>query len=482
MKRILIVGAVIASLLGVGGAVLYFTVLRTTEPKELTREEIRQKEYNELKAMLEEHIPELEKAIEPALLEEFKKQEPNVRTRVRDTIENKNHQLMNDKQRYRFIDVKGVSYVGDENNISIFSKLLWRKINKMPLDVDAVIAEYDKVVELWRAVDNNDIEAAKKLIAEGVSPNRSIRGHSEETIFSKALTKKDRQMIDLLVAGMKFPDEKANFGKTPLLYATEENNTEVVRALLKKGADPNSTDESSWGSTAIFSAVEHGNIELLRLLLENGVDVNHENGLGLTVLSIFNDYCSKGDIVKTYPECNRSIKDLLLSKGAKLLPMYFPEEKIHKFANSWFSGVLRKAKEESLMRERTHETFRFTWLRSFHPDVVIRIQDTDKEKEIVTKIAAPREEKASTPFTEKKRVLSKEEWVRLKALVKGTGFMEMPNKSPRRGADGAMWILEAAGKSPYKFVFHWSPTDDDPLKKLCLYILSLSGEKFDPIY
>src|SRR5215831_17117404 len=88
----------------------------------------------------------------------------------------------------------------------------------------------------------------------------------------------------------RFIDPLLNTGCTPLLRATMAGDSEVVRALLNKGADPNINDmgltpflvaagvgAGNRGGTGLAAQSSAGgpvNMELMELLLQHGADVN----------------------------------------------------------------------------------------------------------------------------------------------------------------------------------------------------------------
>lgn len=72
-------------------------------------------------------------------------------------------------------------------------------------------------------------------------------------------------------------------GAAPVLVAAMRGTTELIPALLEKGADIAATDGS--GRTALHRAVEFGQSETLKWLLENSsLDVNSQDGEGRTPL------------------------------------------------------------------------------------------------------------------------------------------------------------------------------------------------------
>jgi ankyrin repeat protein len=88
----------------------------------------------------------------------------------------------------------------------------------------------------------------------------------------------------------RFIDPLLNTGCTPLLRATMAGDSEVVRALLDKGANPNINDmgvtpflvaagvgPGNKGGTGLAAQTSEGgpvNIELMELLLQHGADIN----------------------------------------------------------------------------------------------------------------------------------------------------------------------------------------------------------------
>jgi hypothetical protein len=62
--------------------------------------------------------------------------------------------------------------------------------------------------------------------------------------------------------------------RTSLMTAVKTDNTDAVRMLLQKGADPNSrTSASGW--SALHYAVRNGNVEIMQELLNAGADPNY---------------------------------------------------------------------------------------------------------------------------------------------------------------------------------------------------------------
>lgn len=72
-------------------------------------------------------------------------------------------------------------------------------------------------------------------------------------------------------------------GRTPLMLAAKrDGNSDLLRLLLAKGAEPDAKDGR--GNTALMFAAQTGDVEMIRILAARGVDVNAANAVGATPL------------------------------------------------------------------------------------------------------------------------------------------------------------------------------------------------------
>lgn len=76
---------------------------------------------------------------------------------------------------------------------------------------------------------------------------------------------------------------------SPLSRAIDDEDVELVRDLLVKGANPNAKEESYSKITPLFVAVEQGNIEIVRMLLDYGAKVNARDNEKQTPLMRLDD-------------------------------------------------------------------------------------------------------------------------------------------------------------------------------------------------
>ena len=134
----------------------------------------------------------------------------------------------------------------------------------------------------------------------------------------------------------RFIEEFRNTGCTPLFRATEAGDTEVVRVLLDKGADPNivamgltpfliaagvGTGGRGTGLAASTSAGGAANQEIMNLLLQHGADVNAQvTGTKTYTLRISRAPSSTEGMTALHVAAQGGKTDLvryLLDKGAK---------------------------------------------------------------------------------------------------------------------------------------------------------------------
>jgi len=166
------------------------------------------------------------------------------------------------------------------------------------------------------AIDRQDVDAVKELLAAGHSPNAPI---VHDTVTSNPLVKgcwrKNLEIVRLLVeAGADVngleQDRRVNdrgevhwFVKSPLEEVVGQN-LEIVRYLIAKGAKVN--EKLTDGRTVLFLPAYEGDLETLEVLVAAGGDVNAVDDIGYTPL--------KHAVMGRKPEAIR----LLVAKGANV--------------------------------------------------------------------------------------------------------------------------------------------------------------------
>lgn len=170
---------------------------------------------------------------------------------------------------------------------------------------------------LLDAASNNQVAEAARLLAKGVRPTASAGGPAA---LHYAVRNQSLELVRLLLRHGADPNQlKPSLGRgrveTPLYVATlgvmaeRKDSAEIVAALASAGAHLNTPDADD--NLPLHVCVQKGSLTLIAHLIECGADVNASNSLGNTPLQIA---CH----ATTWqpPE----ILDLLLSKGAVCTP------------------------------------------------------------------------------------------------------------------------------------------------------------------
>jgi ankyrin repeat protein len=120
------------------------------------------------------------------------------------------------------------------------------------------------------AARNNDVGAARALIAQHVTPN--VADAEGSTPLDYAVRGRSLAMVEQLIAAGANASTANRYHITPLSLACTNGDAAIVEALLKAGADPNGVSEE--GQTALMSASLSGNVNTVKLLLTHGAKVN----------------------------------------------------------------------------------------------------------------------------------------------------------------------------------------------------------------
>lgn len=140
--------------------------------------------------------------------------------------------------------------------------------------------------ELFRAVANDDYSSIKALINEGADVNTiDVHGVSPMLV---AVEKKNIKMIGTLVnygADLKAGNNssEATDKKQNILFnAIASGNLELVKVLIKSGADPfeKTRFQGADDSTTLMAAVFSDNVEMVKYFIELDVDINAKDKYG----------------------------------------------------------------------------------------------------------------------------------------------------------------------------------------------------------
>jgi len=159
------------------------------------------------------------------------------------------------------------------------------------------------------------------------------------------------------------------------------------------------------------------------------------------------------------------------------------------FHDAWFSKHLAAAEEPSLFEQSlkppqdTVASYRFTWLRSFHAPIVVRI---DEGRNGVMHLTAKRlsgqggyqpghlDGMISRPLTAK-------EAADVHHAFAASDFAVFKPNPCDIATDGAQWVVEARTGGKYHVVHQQSP-QGGPIRRIGIALLSLTSWKIGPVY
>ena len=186
----------------------------------------------------------------------------------------------------------------------------------------------------------------------------------------------------------------------------------------------------------------------------------------------------------------------LLAANLAAQTHYFPaktfgeDPRSDQFISSWYSGQLRALGQPWLFELSTNpaiESYRFTWLRTFHHPVAVRVDvQPDGTATLSTRMTSgaggydPGKLILNTD-----RPLTTEETQRIISQINASGFWRLPSYvRDNGGMDGSEWVMEAAVHGKYHLVSVWTPKDG-PIHDLgTMFLFDLAKMKLpnDEVY
>lgn len=171
-----------------------------------------------------------------------------------------------------------------------------------------------------------------------------------------------------------------------------------------------------------------------------------------------------------------------IQEASEWLPAWY----LHVYAESlrertaeWFGERLVSLEEPTLRCEGGDEqarVYRFTIMRSFDSDWVVRIERRGQDARLIAKESKPdhwtRREHGAARVVE--RDLSLSEWRQFEDAIAESGFWSMPSTTAYRGNDGASWWFEGVEWGVYHVARRWSPRPG-PARDLGRHFMELAG-------
>jgi ankyrin repeat protein len=149
------------------------------------------------------------------------------------------------------------------------------------------LKHYSDVTALMLAAGGGYAEAVRLLLAAGADPNAVgfyvHYGNFTPLMFAIRSKSENRlKVIDALLAGGAELNSKRAI-RTPLMVAIENDDPDMIEALVKRGADVNGRGGSD--ITPLMFAAIGGTPRVVQALLETGADVSLRDNQGKTALA-----------------------------------------------------------------------------------------------------------------------------------------------------------------------------------------------------
>jgi hypothetical protein len=155
------------------------------------------------------------------------------------------------------------------------------------------------------------------------------------------------------------------------------------------------------------------------------------------------------------------------------------QDALDTFVNQWYSKMLFTLKEPILSNYHgKKEIYRFTWLRTFHHPVSVRVENQGNISKLFSKVCngasgyGPGQLIFDTTIS-----ISADEYKLLTMKVDSINFWSMKTEQRDEvGNDGSEWIIEAVKNNKYHMVTRWSPSEERQVnfRSVGEYLISLS--------
>eukprot|EP01105_Mastigella_eilhardi_P026379 TRINITY_DN7592_c0_g1_i1.p2 TRINITY_DN7592_c0_g1~~TRINITY_DN7592_c0_g1_i1.p2 ORF type:complete len:240 (+),score=79.86 TRINITY_DN7592_c0_g1_i1:25-720(+) len=166
----------------------------------------------------------------------------------------------------------------------------WHRLGAMP-KAEATAAYIDLANKLAPAPPAGGVETPASGQRQAANPSWTVfsrpQGDDADECAPVHRYARDGDLEHLkqvLDSGSVHVDDTDAEGRTPLLWAADSGHADVVRELLKRGANVNHQDNE--GQSALHYAVTCGEAEVKQLLLENGIDTSLKDADGATALQL----------------------------------------------------------------------------------------------------------------------------------------------------------------------------------------------------
>ncbi len=203
-------------------------------------------------------------------------------------------------------------------------------------DVNAAHPER-KSTALMAAVEHP--KCIEALLKHGANPNQAAS--QGFTPLMEAACINNKKSVQILLAYKANPNARTADGLTALHFATDNSyGINSAICLIQAGADVNAVCEGKgYFKTSLTNAIAHGSVNMVKLLLKNGADptITHTNGIASALRTAQNYKTSRPELlpiiekaIAAWPKASGGASDAPAQPLAKAPQR--PAARVHRFA------------------------------------------------------------------------------------------------------------------------------------------------------
>jgi len=126
------------------------------------------------------------------------------------------------------------------------------------------------------------ISASAIAFPKNEPQQKTIQLADSKVNLHTAVRDNNDELVRQLIKKGAFVDQRDEDDRTPLMWAVKNNNYEITEMLVKKGADINARDED--GRSVLIEAGDEDDTRIIELLIKEGADVNADYNDGWNAL------------------------------------------------------------------------------------------------------------------------------------------------------------------------------------------------------
>jgi len=149
------------------------------------------------------------------------------------------------------------------------------------------------------------------------------------------------------------------------------------------------------------------------------------------------------------------------------------------FTDTWYSHHLYAMREPVIFTDKSqNEIYRFTWLRTFHNPIAIRIEKHNDSYTLYWKLCNGAGGYQPGRLTVSKQLtIDKSTWSEFIKLLNQIDFWNLKTNEKIFGCDGSQWILEGKLLEQYHVVDRWTPDENSKFYHCCDFLIKLTDLK-----